>query len=110
MTRAQLKKNRCFFFFTNLPDCHKMEHLCRAGAPTPFWKNSGGFEAKNLNSKNQKSFFKPFIICDRALMSVPEVKSWLKKNLVYSVSAGEELKNINHFPKHINNILKKNKK
>ena len=48
----------------------------------------------------------PLVICDRNLRSRPEVTSWLKKYLVYFVSGGEELKNLDSFPKHISSILK----
>lgn len=50
------------------------------------------------------------VICDRKLRSFSEVGSWLKKYSVYFVSAGEELKNLDSFSRHVSNILKKAKK
>ena len=49
----------------------------------------------------------PFVICDRKLQHYSEIKSWLKNYPVYFVSAGEKLKNLDVFPTHINNILKR---
>lgn len=48
----------------------------------------------------------PLVICDRKLQSCPGVTLWLEKYLVYFVSGGEELKNLDSFSKHISNILK----
>ena len=54
----------------------------------------------------------PLVISDRKLLSYPEVTSWLKKSLVYFVSGGEKLKNLDSFSRYVNSILKqvKNKK
>ena len=46
------------------------------------------------------------VICDRKLQSQPEVVSWLENYLVYFVSGGEKIKNLDSFPGHIKNILK----
>ena len=56
------------------------------------------------------SDFKPMLICDRKLGLKQNFKPWLKNYPVYLVNAGESLKDLKHFPKHIQNILNKTKK
>ena len=61
-----------------------------------------------LNSKKTKpSTLLPFIICDQKLKNKPVVKSWLKTYPVYFVTGGEDLKALDAFPKHVDNVLKK---
>ena len=62
----------------------------------------------SLNSKKTKpSTLLPFVICDQKLKNKPAVKSWLKNYPVYFVTGGEDLKDLDSFPKHVSNILKK---
>ena len=46
------------------------------------------------------------IICDKKLKKNSQVKSWLKNQLVYNVSAGEQLKELSFFSSHIEKIFK----
>ena len=46
------------------------------------------------------------IICDKKLKKIPQVRSWLKNQLVYAVSAGEQLKELFLFSSHVEKIFK----
>ena len=46
------------------------------------------------------------IILDRKLALKPNIKRWLKNFMVYSVTAGEKLKDLHNFAFHAENILK----
>lgn len=50
------------------------------------------------------NFGSVFIICDKKLKS--QISAWYKRKGIYFVSAGEELKNLDSFHKHVKNILK----
>ena len=46
------------------------------------------------------------IVCDKKLKKLSQVKSWLKNQLVYDVSAGEQLKELSSFDSHVQKVLK----
>ncbi len=72
-------------------------------------KAGNGGRPPGKEDKLSKADAKPLVICDRKLRYREEVKYWLKNYPVYFVSAGEGLKDMEVFPAHINNILKKTK-
>ncbi len=111
--KIQLQKNGVFFSL-RLPSQEKISKAV--------WSS----HSKNYSLHNFSSFARPFslplssdkygkldkqtplIICDKKLFSYsPEVKVWLRSQMVYFVSAGEKLKDLNMFPWHSNKILKK---
>ena len=53
-----------------------------------------------------------FVVCDRKLKSYPKIQQQLKGCLFYFPKAGEQLKSLSCFPKHVDKILRqaKNKK
>ena len=49
----------------------------------------------------------PLVICDRKVYRRSDMKLWLKNQLIYLVSAGEDLKDLDHFSRHVCAIFKK---
>ena len=83
--KAQLKK-RNIYFSSHLPPLNNI-----------YKKIAGPREGKKV----------PLIVCDKKLIRLPALKLYLKNSLVYAVSAGEDLKNVEHFPQHLKSIIKK---
>ena len=97
------------FFLTNLPSYKQIENILGLQETNKQRKKTVVLRKKLQSTTSKRDSITPLIICDRKLQSVPKIRSWLKNYLVYFVSAGEKLKDIEHFSAHINNILKKAK-
>ena len=91
MVKTELKKKKVYF-------SHKLPSHSRLLSVLEY-----PGEKKAKASKRDTTLL---VICDRKLQSHPEVVSWLENYLVYFVSGGEEIKNLDSFSGHIHNILK----
>ncbi len=97
MTKTELKKKKVYFS-DHFPSHSRLLRVLE-------YQRGGNIKVSMLDAA-------PLVICDRKLQSHPEVISWLENYLVYFVSGGEKIKNLDSLPRHINNILRiiKNKK
>ncbi len=110
-----LKKNlkdRGVFFSSKLPAYNKVLKSLfpdlsrrRLMVKSQPWAVGSDISLPDLSGSDGR----PIVICDRKLRLREDVKSWLKNYPVYFVTAGETLKDLKTFPKHIQNILNKTK-
>ena len=104
-----LKEQRVFFL-NKLPSYKRLIKALSVKDIVNKEKNSTAINKTLQHVKSKNNSVSSFlIICDRQLQSFLEIQLWLRNYLTYVVSAGEKLKNIDNFPKHINSILKKAK-
>ena len=113
MKREKIKidlQKRKVFFCKSLPSYSQLIQTLPLKGVVNKDKESTVFNKEfQWRSSKKNSTASSLVIYDRQLQSFPEIQLWLKNHSVYIVSAGEKLKNIDNFPKHINNILRKTK-
>ena len=113
MKREKIKidlQKRRVFFCKNLPSYNQLIKTLPLKGVINKEKESTvvNKELQQIRNKSD-ALASPLVICDRQLQSFPEVQLWLKDYSTYITPAGEKLKSIDNFPKHISNILKKTK-
>ena len=97
MKTAKVKlKKKGVYFSIKLPSLHQVLKVLNPSV-----------SYKGRTQKVKKSDFLPLVICDQKLKNKLTIKPWLKDYPVYFVVGGESLKDLNYFPQHVNNILKK---